>query len=244
MRGFHADLSECLCYIAIERSAYVPLLPGKDQRFGSASTISMGEKLKEARVRLGYSEKEASIETRIPLFVLAAFEADDFFHTGAFVYASGFLKRYCLFLGLDATLFLEEFRGYAVKQEAGVKDVRARSLRFSFLRFRSLTFIIAGCAFLLLVGYFGINLVRSYAPPGISFIDGGGDKEMSERVFMVLGKTHPEADLTMNGRIVYLNESGEFEERVLLAQGLNAFEFAAKNKFGKITKVIRYIIRK
>lgn len=204
----------------------------------------MGEKLKEARIRLGYSEKEASIETRIPLSVLAAFEADDFSHTGAFVYASGFLKRYCLFLGLDVALFLDEFRGYEAGNEGGVRNPRARSSQFSFVQFRSPMLIITECAVVLLAGYFGVNLVLSYASPGISFSDGGGDKEMSERVFVFSGQTHPEADLTMNGRIVYLNESGEFEERVLLARGLNAFEFAAKNRFGKITKVIRYIIRK
>lgn len=204
----------------------------------------MGDKLKEARLRLGYSEKEASEETKIPISVLAAFEADDFSHVGAFVYASGFLRRYCLFLGLDAALFLDEFRGRAVS--SGEKSImhRARAADFFPLRFRAPVFFAAGFALLLLAGYVGVNLFMSYSSPAISFFDGGGDRETAERVFAFFGKTHPEADLTLNGRSVYLDESGGFEERVLLAQGLNSFEFAAKNKFGKITKVIRYIIRK
>lgn len=204
----------------------------------------MGQKLKEARLRLGYSEKEASEEIRIPVSLLTAFEADDFSHAGTYVYTSGFLKRYCLFLGLDPSSFLNEFREYAAKTAAGAKEFRALSLWFSFVRFCSPVFIIAGCALLLLIGYFGVNLALSYSSPVIFFSDGGGDRETAERVFVFQGKTHSEADLTMNGRIVYLNESGEFEERVLLADGVNGFEFAAKNKFGKITSVIRYILRK
>lgn len=204
---------------------------------------AVGEKLKEARIRLGYSEKEASIETRIPLSVLVAFEADDFSHTGAFVYTSGFLKRYCVLLGLDAAPFLEEFHIAAMPEEKSIASHKTRG-NFSPFRFRGPAFIAGGLALLFLAGYVSVNLIVSYSAPRLSFLDGGGDKEMSERVFMFSGKTHPEADLTLNGRIVYLNESGGFEERVLLAQGLNAFEFVAKNKFGKITKVIRYIVVK
>ncbi|MDO8600402.1 MAG: helix-turn-helix domain-containing protein [bacterium] len=202
----------------------------------------MGEKLKQARVRLGFSEKAASEETRIPVAVLTAFEADDFSHTGAYVYALGFLKRYCLFLGLDAAWFLKEFRGQSMMAEEGKSALpRMGVIPFFPFRFRSPAFIVVGCSILLLVGYFGINLVASYSSPALTFSDGGGDREIQERVFAFQGTTHPEADLTMNGRIVYLNESGEFQERVLLANGLNAFEFVVENKFGKITKIIRYI---
>lgn len=204
----------------------------------------MGEKLKEARARLGYSEEEASEETKIPVSVITAFEADEFSHLGVYVYTSGFLKRYCLFLGLEPSLFLEGFREYAAKTAVGAKEFHLLSSWFSFVRFRSPVFIIAGCALLLLVGYFGVNLALSYSSPDIFFSDGGGDGETAERVFVFQGETHPEADLTMNGRIVYLNEGGEFEERVLLADGVNAFEFAAKNKFGKITTIMRYIVVK
>lgn len=205
----------------------------------------MGEKLREARVHLGYSEKEASEETRVPVSILIAFEADDFSHTGAYVYASGFLKRYCLFLGLDVPWFLEEFRGQSMMAEERKSALpRVRAISFVSFRFRSPAFIVVGCAILLLVGYFGINLIVSYSSPDISFSDRGGNRETVDRVFTFQGKTHSEADLTMNGRIVYLNESGEFQERVLLAEGLNAFEFVAENKFGKVTKVIRYIFVK
>lgn len=203
----------------------------------------MGEKLKESRLRLGYSEQEASRETRIPVSVLAAFEADDFSCVGAFVYASGFLKRYCLFLGLDAAPFLDTFRAAAASEIKPMASRKARTAFFS-LRFRTPAFFMAVCALVLLVGYVGSRLIASYSAPRMAFSDGGGNKEMSERVFMFSGTTHPEADLTLNGRVVYLDESGGFEERVLLAQGLNAFEFTAKNKFGKITKIIRYIFVK
>jgi hypothetical protein len=204
----------------------------------------MGEKLKQARLHLGFSEKEASIETKIPVSVLAAFEADDFLHMGVFVYASGFLKRYCVFLGLDASLFLDELRAHTAGGAKKSPVSRGNFPQFFALRLRSPAFIGILVGLMVFVGYFGINLGLSYSSPSISFFAGGGDFETTDRAFTFRGKTNSEADLTMNGRIVYLNESGEFEERVVLANGLNAFEFAAKNKFGKVKKIIRYIIMK
>lgn len=207
--------------------------------------ISLGDKLKEARLRMGYSEKEASEETRIPVPMIAAFEAEDFLHTGAYVYASGFLKRYCMFLGLDAAPYLEAFRVHTAGEVMRQPVVARKNLIPLFLfRFRSPAFLGVCAMVLLLAAYFSINLMVSYSSPPLSFSDSGANLETSERVYTFQGRTHPEVDLTMNGRIVYLNESGEFQERVLLAGGLNTFEFMAKNKFGKITKIIRYIIRK
>lgn len=67
---------------------------------------------------------------------------------------------------------------------------------------------------------------------------------------MVIGESHIEikgridtgTTLTLNGRPIYIKETGEFQERVNLGQGLNALEFEAQNKAGKITKIVRYIL--
>lgn len=111
-------------------------------------------------------------------------------------------------------------------------------------RVRSPFFIIAGVAVLLLIGYFSVNLISAYSAPGIIFDDGGSSFETTERVHTFRGRTHPEADLTMNGRIVYLNEDGSFAERVLFAREVNEMEFVAKNRLGKVSKVVRYVVVK
>lgn len=41
------------------------------------------------------------------------------------------------------------------------------------------------------------------------------------------------AEFSLDGRTIILNESGEFTEKLLLAPGVNTFEFIAKDKFGR-----------
>src|SRR3989338_533310 len=71
-----------------------------------------------------------------------------------------------------------------------------------------------------------------------------GDMVISEPNIEINGRIDADSALTMNGRPIYIKETGEFQERVNLGQGLNALEFEAQNKAGKITKIVRYILVK
>src|SRR3989338_9199356 len=71
-----------------------------------------------------------------------------------------------------------------------------------------------------------------------------GDMAISEPHIEIKGRIDTETVLTLNGRPIYIKETGEFQERINLGDGLNALEFEAQNKAGKITKIIRYILVK
>lgn len=70
---------------------------------------SIGQKLKEARLKAGLSLLDAAHETRIPAARIAALEADNFAAFGSMAYARSFLKNYSRFLGVDASETLEQF---------------------------------------------------------------------------------------------------------------------------------------
>jgi cytoskeleton protein RodZ len=71
----------------------------------------IGETLREARRRRGYSLADAAASTRVRESHLAALEEDEFGALGSDVYVRGFLRSYAKFLGLDADALLEQYRG-------------------------------------------------------------------------------------------------------------------------------------
>ena len=59
---------------------------------------------------------------------------------------------------------------------------------------------------------------------------------------VVQGKTDKEVAVTINGIVVPPNTSGQFNERVDLAPGMNTITVTAKRKHGKTTTEIRHVI--
>lgn len=70
------------------------------------------------------------------------------------------------------------------------------------------------------------------------------DLMITKSFIEISGKIDMDSVLTLNGRPIYSKETGEFRERVNLGDGLNTLEFEAKNKAGKVTRIIRYILVK
>jgi cytoskeleton protein RodZ len=72
---------------------------------------SIGQRLRQARERLGLTVDEAERVTRIRAAHLQALERDDFDSLPSPVQARGFLRNYAEYLGLDSAPFLRELNG-------------------------------------------------------------------------------------------------------------------------------------
>jgi cytoskeletal protein RodZ len=72
---------------------------------------SIGQRLRQARERLGVSLDEAERTTRIRAQHLAALERDEFESLPSPVQARGFLKNYSDYLGLDTGRLLQDYAG-------------------------------------------------------------------------------------------------------------------------------------
>lgn len=73
--------------------------------------MTIGQRLREARERLGLTLDEAERTTRIRAVHLEALERDDFEALPSPVQARGFLRNYAAFLGLDPEPLLQEQNG-------------------------------------------------------------------------------------------------------------------------------------
>ena len=61
-------------------------------------------------------------------------------------------------------------------------------------------------------------------------------------IVFVEGKIERAAHITLNGRQIYTNESGELRERVLLAEGYNVIELKASDRFNRTAKKILKVV--
>ncbi len=72
--------------------------------------MGIGEKFKEERLKQGYSLETVEEETKIRKYYLEAIENENYNILPAKVYATGFVKRYAKFLGLNEQEFSELFK--------------------------------------------------------------------------------------------------------------------------------------
>ena len=72
--------------------------------------MALGPSLASARLASGLELHDAERDTRIRARYLAALEEEDFDALPEDAYATGFLRTYAAYLGLDADLYVEELR--------------------------------------------------------------------------------------------------------------------------------------
>ncbi len=82
---------------------------------------SSGAKLKKLRLEKGFSLEEAQKKTKIHLDVLKAIEEDNFINLSP-VYAKGFLKIYCKFLGVDYKSYIPDYKELQAQPGAQIKQ--------------------------------------------------------------------------------------------------------------------------
>ena len=110
-----------------------------------------------------------------------------------------------------------------------------------FINQRNFVLVIAAIILLIIIAFFGFEF-RSLGAPMLEILTPERDVRATSDVFDVKGRADRDADITLNGRPLFSGGTGEFTERVFLVPGVNRLEFSAKNRYGKTTVVIRYIV--
>lgn len=87
--------------------------------------VGVGQRLQEERLRQGFSLDEIEEETKIRKYYLQALEEEKYHVLPPQVYATGFVKRYSKFLGLDEAEFAYRFKleAYSEQEEEQITQV-------------------------------------------------------------------------------------------------------------------------
>ncbi len=133
--------------------------------------MSFGENLREARESKGYSLDYIEEETKIRKLYIDALERETFDVLPPRVYATGFVRRYSKFLGLNPDEMVEEFQRLAYIDEPlheELEIVKERNVDFGFhIPYRN---ILAGIIFLIIAIWAG-KLVLGYISGSIDVPD-------------------------------------------------------------------------
>lgn len=80
--------------------------------------------------------------------------------------------------------------------------------------------------------------------PQFTFIEPASGTMFEEPLVNIRGKVERVSDITLNGDHIFIDEEGNFSEKILLSPGQNIITLEAQDKFGrKITKILELIYK-
>ncbi len=202
----------------------------------------LGELLHEARLAKNISTHEAAGELLLKPEILEALEADNWQSLPEPAYVRGFIKNYADLLGLDSHRLLALYRGQYDEKKFPKKPSPyegKKRLMFTPNKLAPLAFITAALIFLsyLLIQYTAILAVpklQIYSPPD--------DSNTTASVIEVSGKTEKDVEVSIDGQLVSVDPSGNFNHELKLDEGKNIIEIVASKKLSpkaKETRVVR-----
>jgi len=206
---------------------------------------TVGEMLRDSRVAHGYTVDDVEQGTKIRAKFVEAIEENDFTKLPSLSYAKGFVKNYSDFLGLDSGKTLAFFRRQTNEMPKssllpkGMEEPLNRSL-WQLTPGRFVALIIIGLVSLFLL-YLGFQYRALQKPPTLNIDSPVNHAVVTDQRLEILGKTDPDATVTINGVSVLVRDDGKFFDQVALDPGVNTFTITATSRLGRATTVVREV---
>lgn len=185
------------------------------------------------------AEKLASI-TAIPARFIVAMREGELEKLPAEPYVRGYLKKIADALKADEEALINAYkeskRVARLGHVAGETD-KLPSNQFARVPMKK-SLIIVPLLILILTTTIFVRFNQIFGVPELSL---ELPSAISVESLTISGDVRPGDKLTLNGEIVYTNESGHFEETFFLKPGLNTLEFRVKRFLGKEIVVIKEI---
>jgi len=210
--------------------------------------VSVGSRIKNARVSQGIALRDLAHELKITDKILEALEQSDFSKLPAPVYSRGFVKMCAEYLGLDgdelAKDFLNELHSGQEVTEQKIIPKRMKSFNKPFFSITPrLTTIAAGILVVLAaLGYLFFEVRGFTRAPALTLSSPSDNAKLKSNNVLVKGKTDSTAEVKINGEKTFVKSDGTFEENVGVGPGVNKISVSAKSIGGKERVVEREIL--
>lgn len=210
---------------------------------------TIGERLRKRREALGLSVEDLAREVYAPQKYVRALEEDEYQVFPAKVYAQGFLKKILEEISFeDGESLIKEFniewevRTFRRKKENNpLPENRGRE---PYVTPKSLGFAAAGFSLILLLVFLGYGIIGFVGSPRLEIESPLDQTAFDGPEVLVQGKAEKESRLTVNGREIKIDETGRFSEDIELGAGPHALEFVVLDRFGRESRVVRYVLVK
>lgn len=201
---------------------------------------TVGQVLRDARLKKGVSLDEIACVTRIKRQYLLALEKGEYRKLPGIAYIKGFIKNYGEYVGLVPDKLWVLFRREFNENQETLLIPRPKNLRHPLWKItpnQAVALVVVFAAtlffFYLIRGVFSGPPVKIYSPPDNFVADSLSVK--------VSGQTETEAKLTINDQPVALKEGGRFEVTIQLSLGPNDIVIVSTNKLGRKTQITRTV---
>lgn len=202
---------------------------------------TIGEVIRQARVKKKLSRVELKKETKIKKEFIEAIEKEEWNKLPELPVVTGFVKNIAQALGLNKTKIVALLR----------RDYPPKTLRISpkpdvsdkFTWSPRLTFFVG--VFLvafLIIFYLGLQYINFVSPPSLTVDNPQEAQVISENMLSVSGTTDADATVSVNNQPVLIKEGGEFETEIEIFEGTYEVVVIATSRSGKETVIRRKIV--
>jgi len=209
----------------------------------------LGKVLQSQRQKMELTLDILSEDLQVSLDYLKALEEGNYAIFPAKVYALGFLKKLISFLGLNDAKeeMLAEFEIEWERQKfissaySAARDKR----KLPVITLGKIGIVAGGVAIVVLLVFLGARLFYFISAPELTILEPAENELMVRGSFIwVKGNTRKESVLSINGRELKVDGEGRFSEKIELVSGLNYLKFNSQDRFGKISQVVKYVVKK
>lgn len=204
---------------------------------------TVGEIIKNAREEANLSIDQIADKTGIAKIQIENIESSNYKYLPAKVYVAGFIKKYIDVLKINPNPIINQFEKEFAALNLGTVNRKLPSLnqKLKFFSIKKIFIIFIMVLLIAMTAYFFRQLSFVFYGPNIVLLNPETDVVLNFDEIEIKGKTDYGSEFTINGENIYIDEKGNFSQKIFLVDGLNRIDIVAKNKFGKTFKVIRNI---
>lgn len=206
----------------------------------------VGELLKAKRLSLGWQLDQVASKTKIGVHYLEALEENQVRALPSAAFVKGFIRSYSQVLGLDAEKMLAIYRRDFDENPEGKIIPRGilapLTQPVASWRPQTIPLILAAVIAVLVIGYVGYQLKSVWQGPTL-VISAPESGVVTSQTVEVIGRTDPDAAISINSQPVSVDLSGAFRYQYQLQPGDNTLVIAVKSPLGKEKTEIRTITR-
>ena len=193
--------------------------------------VTAGEVIKNKRESLAKDLNSVSVDTKIQKRFLEYIESNQFDKFDSKIFATGFIKIYSKYLGLDTEKILALYRRSTlveVKNSNKKTSVNKKSLLPKINISPKILAITTLAIFLLLtIGYVGYQIYKFQTPPTLTIVQPTDGYITNEESTVLKGITQDSVLIDVNDKKVDVNSKGEFETEIFLIEGVNTINIRA-----------------
>lgn len=200
--------------------------------------LTTGQILKTRRLEKGLTIEEVSQETKITQRFIKALENDDYEAFDSFIFASGFIKIYGKFLGLQTDKLIALYRRELKPSKNGtnLESKHLNKRKFSIkehLTPENLVKVLLGIFVLAIFSYIYMDFYKYQESPKINLIYPTENFTTHDSTVSIKGVTNINSDIYINDNQIPVNPDFTFEYTLTLTPGTNEILIKAVNQINK-----------